>query len=84
MLAPGEEVANVIAKPTFSDLNGGEGTAAAASADKDGNCEFLDEGLEESIAGNVQSSRVVLWGWRNWCGEGSCSGAEENRRGASS
>lgn len=62
MLAPGEDVAKVMAKPpfTFSALNGGEGTAAAASADKDGNCEFLDEGLEESIAGNVQSSRLVL------------------------
>lgn len=66
-----------MSKPPFSALNGGEGTAAAASADKDGSCEFLEDGLEESIAGNVQSSRLVLWGCRNWCGEGSCSAAEE-------
>lgn len=58
--------------------------AAAASADKDGSCECLEDEFEESIAGNVQSFRLTLCGCRNWCGEGSRSGAEEKRRGASS
>lgn len=58
--------------------------AAAASADKDGSCEFLEDGFEESIAGNVQSLRLAPCGCRNWRGEGSRSGAEEKRRGASS
>lgn len=113
VLAPGEDVANVMAKPPFSalsmklyqygklvedtllirirkleklstDLNGGEGMAAAASADKDGSCEFLEDGFEESIAGRVQSFRLTPCGCRNWCGEGSRSEAEEKRRGASS